>query len=144
MSPRRSPMISSVSVDNAWVRHVNQTSSDIFTLVRDILQPQIFPPNNSLSLSLQRFSLSLKSLNQVESSRSTKPSPGRSKKLSSFSQGNRSLEGWNLCFTPELPQKWIFHPSTINGTCFTNILISIQLGIIHEAYFLYTRERRFV
>lgn len=37
MSPRRRPMISSVSVDNACVKHVNHTSSDIFTPVRDIL-----------------------------------------------------------------------------------------------------------
>lgn len=36
ISPRRRPMISSVSVDNAWVRHVNHTSSDIFTHVKDI------------------------------------------------------------------------------------------------------------
>lgn len=36
MSPRRRPMISSVSVDNACVKHVNHTSSDIFTPVRDI------------------------------------------------------------------------------------------------------------
>lgn len=39
MSPRRSPMISSVSVDNAWVRQVNHTSSDIFTHVRAIIIP---------------------------------------------------------------------------------------------------------
>lgn len=39
MSPRRSPMISSVSVDNAWVRQVNHTSSDIFTHVRAIIVP---------------------------------------------------------------------------------------------------------
>lgn len=36
VSPRRSPIISSVSVDNAWLRHVNHTSSVIFTLVRAI------------------------------------------------------------------------------------------------------------
>lgn len=36
MSPSRSPMISSVSVDSAWVRQVNQISSDIFTPVNDI------------------------------------------------------------------------------------------------------------
>lgn len=42
-------MISSVSVDNACVRQVSQTSSVIFTLVRDILPPQ------SLSLSLDTY-----------------------------------------------------------------------------------------
>lgn len=50
MSPRRRPIISSVSVDNAWVTQLNHTSSDIFTLVRDILNSirfdSIFPLTN--------------------------------------------------------------------------------------------------
>jgi len=41
ISPRRRPIISSVSVENAWVAHVNQTSSDIFTLVRDIFAKKL-------------------------------------------------------------------------------------------------------
>lgn len=43
MSPRRRPMISSVSVENAWVTQVNHTSSDIFTLVSDIFSLSISP-----------------------------------------------------------------------------------------------------